>query len=42
MPVEVSFSGHTSRLSIAKRTSSEDERRPSFWRMMEEVFAIVL
>ena len=33
---------HTSRLSIAKRTSSEDERRPSFWRMMEEVFAIVL
>ena len=33
---------HTSRLSIAKRTSSEDERRPSFWRMIEEVLAIVL
>ena len=34
--------GYTSRLSIAKRTSSEDERRPSFWRMMEDVLAIVL
>jgi ABC-type nitrate/sulfonate/bicarbonate transport system ATPase subunit len=33
---------HTSRVSIAKRTSSEAERRPSFWRMMEEVLAIVL
>ena len=33
---------HTRWLSIAKRTSSEDERKPSFWRMMEEVFAIVL
>ena len=31
-----------SRLSMAKRTSSEDERKPSFWRMMEEVLAIVL
>ena len=32
----------TSRLSMAKRTSSEDERKPSFWRMMDEVLAIVL
>ena len=32
----------TSRLSIAKRTSSEDERKPSFWRMIEDVLAIVL
>ena len=34
--------GYTSRLSIAKRTSSEAERKPSFCRMMEEVLAIVL
>ena len=30
MPVKARPSAHTSRLSIAKRTSSEDERKPSF------------
>ncbi len=29
-------------LSIANRTSSADVRTPSFWRMIEDVFAIVL
>jgi hypothetical protein len=28
--------------SIAKRTSSADVRTPSFWRMIEDVLAIVL
>jgi hypothetical protein len=29
-------------LSIASRTSSAEVRTPSFWRMMEDVLAIVL
>ena len=31
-----------SRDSIATRTSSDEERTPSLWRMIEEVFATVL
>jgi hypothetical protein len=29
-------------LSMASRTNSADVRTPSFWRMIEEVFATVL
>ena len=47
MPVEISEAGSAGwdqvRLfSIARRTSSADVRTPSFWRMMEDVLAMVL
>jgi hypothetical protein len=41
MPADVSFLADTSRRSIAKRTSTDDEHKPSFWRMMEDVLVIV-